>query len=84
MKTFKINLPKKCKVKKTGGKKKRSKRKTKKRGSRRNELQGGGIFDSIKNWVVKTAIKTTPVANMQRGLQARVYDPKTRKSKPIS
>ena len=76
-----FNMPKT--VKKTGGMKKRIKRKTKKN-RRRPDLRGGGIFDSIKTWVVKTAIKTTPVANMQRGLQARVYDPKTRKSKPIS
>ena len=54
-------MPKK--VKKTGGKKKRLKRKTKKN-RRRTELQGRGVFDSIKQWVVKTAIKTTPLANM--------------------
>ena len=67
-----------------GRKKKRCNKQNTKRHRRRSDLRGGGIFDCIKKWVVKIAIKTTPVANMQRGLQARVYDPQTKKTKPIS
>ena len=74
-------MPKKRKVKKTRGKKKKNVRR--RRGGRK-ELRGGGVFENIKNWFVKSAIKVTPVLNMQRGLKATVYDPKTGKTKPLS
>ena len=40
---------------------------------------GGYIFDSIRNWFVKTAIKTTPIPMLQKGLKPRVLNKKTGK-----
>ena len=74
-------MPKKRRVKKTRGKKKKNVR-SRRRGGRK-ELRGGGVFENIKKWFVKSAIKVTPVQNMQRGLKATVYDPKTKTTKPI-
>ena len=44
---------------------------------------GGNIFDYIRNWCVKTAmktaIKTTPIPMLQNGLKPRVLNKKTGK-----
>ena len=42
---------------------------------------GGNIFDSIRNWFVKTAIKTTPIPMLQKGLKPRVLNKKTKETK---
>ena len=45
--------------------------------NKRRERVGGNIFDSIRNWFVKTAIKTTPIPLLQKGLKPRVLNKKT-------
>ena len=52
-------MPKKRRVNKTKGKKKKNVR-SRRRGGRK-ELRGGGVFENVRNWFTKTAYKMTPV-----------------------
>ena len=42
-------------------------------------MVGSNVFDSIWNWFVKTAIKTTPIPMLQKGLKPCVLNKKTGK-----
>ena len=72
-------MPKK-KPKQTRSKQKRQKT----REVKRNELIGGIIFDNIRNWFVNTAIETTPMPMMQKGLNPRVINKKTGKWEKVN
>ena len=50
----------------------------------RNELIGGNIFDNIRKSFVKTAIKTTPMPMMQKGLKPRDLNKKTGKWEKVN
>ena len=56
----------------------------KRRRKHNTSFRGEGLFENIQRWFVKHAIKVTPVANMQKGLQAVVYDPKTKTRQSVS
>ena len=68
-------MPKKHRVNKTKGKKKKNVR-SRRRGGRK-ELRGGGLFENVRNWFAKTAYKMTPVP--KKLLFMKVKDNKTGK-----
>ena len=60
-------------------KQKKQKRPKQKKQKKRMKLHGGGIFDKIKHWFFKTAIKATPMGILQKGTNPRVFNKKTGK-----
>lgn len=55
----------------------------KKRPNRKQGFRGRGLFDNIQHWVVKNALKLTPLPMIQKALNPTVKKPGWKKARPL-